>query len=43
VYVPRIMSVKDLHMVVAAAMAGPLDEHRREAMMELEQRVEVLP
>jgi len=43
VYVPRIMSVKDLHMVVAAAMAGPLDEQRREAMMELQERAEVLP
>jgi Kef-type K+ transport system membrane component KefB len=43
VYVPRIMSVKDLHMIVAAAMAGPLDQQRREAMMELEEREEVLP
>ncbi|HUQ50081.1 MAG TPA: cation:proton antiporter, partial [Terriglobales bacterium] len=43
VYVPRIMSVKDLHMIVAAAMAGPLDKQRREAMLELQQREEVLP
>lgn len=43
VYVPRIMSVKDLHMVVVDAMEGRLCEKRREAMDELEERAEVLP
>jgi voltage-gated potassium channel Kch len=43
VYVPRIMSVKDLHVIVVAAMQGPLDPRRREAMTELEEREEVLP
>jgi hypothetical protein len=30
-------------MIVVAALDGPLDPHRREAMVELEEREEVLP
>jgi voltage-gated potassium channel Kch len=43
VYVPRMMSVKDLHTVVMQALDGPIDTQRREAMLEMEERSEVLP
>ena len=43
VFIPRLMSVRDLAAVVLAAMAGKIDDVRQHAMAELEAREEVLP
>jgi Kef-type K+ transport system membrane component KefB len=43
VFVPRLMSVRDLAVVVLAAMAGKVDDIRLRAVAELESREEVLP
>ena len=42
VYIPRLMSARDLAEVVRGALKGDLDRRRHEAQAELE-RVEVLP
>jgi Trk K+ transport system NAD-binding subunit len=43
VFIPRLMSVRDLAVVVLAAMAGKAEEIRQRAVAELEARQEVLP
>lgn len=43
VYIPRLMSAKELRDVVEAALTGSIDEHRRVASAELNFRKEVLP
>jgi 2-keto-3-deoxy-L-rhamnonate aldolase RhmA len=43
VYIPRLMSAKELRAVVEAALAGTIDKHRRIASAELSFRQEVLP
>ena len=43
VFIPRLMSVRDLAVVVLAALAGKIDDVRQRAMAELEAREEVLP
>jgi len=43
VFIPRLMSVRDLAVVVLAAMAGKVEDVRRRAVSELEDRQEVLP
>jgi Kef-type K+ transport system membrane component KefB/DNA-binding NarL/FixJ family response regulator len=43
VYLPRVMSAKELREVVAAALAGEIEEHRQIASAALDSRQEVLP
>jgi Kef-type K+ transport system membrane component KefB/Trk K+ transport system NAD-binding subunit len=43
VFIPRLMSVRDLAVVVLAALAGKIDDVRQRAIAELEAREEVLP
>jgi voltage-gated potassium channel Kch len=43
VFIPRLMSVRDLAEAVLAALAGKVDDIRLRAVSELEARQEVLP
>ncbi|MGH9508557.1 MAG: cation:proton antiporter, partial [Terriglobales bacterium] len=43
VFLPRLMSMRELCGVVLAALGGSLDQHRQAAFAELEARDEVLP
>jgi Kef-type K+ transport system membrane component KefB len=43
VYIPRVMSAKELREVVAASLTGEIDEHRRIASADIGARQEVLP
>ena len=43
VFSPRLMSIRELAEIVLDARAGLIDETRRTASQELDERIEVLP